>query len=589
MPRLRLALLSALPLLLAASPAFAWGIGSQLDKEGCHERITAQALRNARMRHPTAPMIGMTRDERALVEDVQFKPPADLKYDMAAIALLLGVRDNDLKGNDPLDAFHVVELHGNPATQHEHCIRNKDDDHVEGNDAALAACRQFIIERAMEALDGLGSDKMVDGNARMELQVNLNVRGAVDHQMPLFYVKMGQALHALEDGFTHTYRSDDGHGVTVVLNWIEAVDGTPPDEGRDGPPHLAQLDQCDNKDPLVQRNYGLAVEAATAMMVTALDPTLSREAKQAAFEATVTKYLSYRPGCTLENDWCGAHEPDVASTTGCNAGGRAEAIPWIAMLLILGAIARAGRYRMTVVPLLAGVLFATPASAEEPAPPAPQPEQPQPAPVSAPDATAKPDAPVVPIEAAKPEEVQDVVKGEEPGRDVKTPTVEEIREVREDKRLGSRWGFTAVVGGSFVNGAGAVAVGGRFRINERWLVGLDVEWNPWVVTNPIGARAGAGNAYATVIRRFPMKFDRVNLRTSLHAGVSTLLFDVYGANKFDIGPYAAFTPLGIDYDLGKATRLVIDPVQIAVPVPHLGMLPLYYEQFRLMVALQVGA
>lgn len=586
MPRLRFALLSALPLLLTASPADAWGIGSQLDKEGCHERITAQALRNARMLHTSAPTIGMTRDERALVQDVQFVPPADLKYDLAALALLLGVRDNDLKGADPLDALEVVELHGDPATQHEHCIRNRDDDNSAGNDAALVACRVFIVERAMEALDGIGSDRMVDANTRMELQVNLNVRGKVDHPMPLFYVKMGQALHALEDGFTHTYRADDGHAVTVVLNWIEAVDGTPPDESRDGPPHLAQLDQCENQDPLVQRNYGLAVEAATQMMVTALDPTLSRDAKRAAFEATVAKYLTYRPGCTLENDWCNAPEPDVANATGCNAGGRATAIPWVSLILILGAIARASRYRMTIIPLLACALFAAPAYADEPRPPAPQP---QPAPVSAPDAAAKPDAPVVPIEAAEPEDVKDVVRGEEPGRDVKTPTVEEIREVREDKRLGSRWGFTAVVGGSFVNGAGAVGVGGRFRINERWLVGLDVEWNPWVVKNPVGARAGAGNAYATLIRRFPMKFDRVNLRTSLHAGVSTLLFDVYGANKFDLGPYAAFTPLGIDYDLGKATRLVIDPVQIAVPIPHLGMLPLYYEQFRLMVALQVGA
>ena len=579
MPRLRLALLAALPVLMLSQTAGAWGIGSQLDKEGCHERITAQALRNARMRHATAPMIGMTRDERALAEDVQFVPPSDLKYDMGAMALLLGVRDNDLKGQDPLDALEVVELHGDPATQHEHCIRGKEDDHGAGSDAALAKCRQFILDRAMEALDGIGADRMVDANARMELQVHLNVRGKVDHPMPLFYVKMGQALHALEDGFTHTYRADDGgHAVTVVLNWIEAVDGTPADEGRDGPPHLAQLDQCDNPDPIVQRNYGLAVEASTALLVTALDPSMSRDAKRAAFEATLTKYLSYRPGCTLENDWCNAGEANVASTTGCSAGGRAEAIPWVSLILILGAIARAGRYRMSVIPLFAGVLFASPASAEETPPP-----------VSAPEATVQPEAPVVPLEAARPEDIKDVVKGEEPGRDVMTPTVEEIREVREDKRLGSRWGFTAVVGGSFVNGAGAVGLGGRFRINERWLIGLDAEWNPWVVKNPIAARAGAGNAYLTLIRRFPMKFDRVNLRTSLHAGISTLLFDVYGAKKFDIGPYAAFTPLGIDYDLGNAMRVVIDPVQIAVPVPHLGMLPLYYEQFRLMVALQVGA
>lgn len=581
MSRLRLAVLTALPVLLTASAAGAWGIGSELHHDGCHERITAQALRNARMRVATAPAIAMTRNERALVDGVQFSPPSDFKNDLAGMALLLGVRDNDLKGNDPLDSLQLVEVHGDPNTQNEHCIRGRDDDGSDGNESALGACRQFIVARAMEALDGLGADGVVDPTRRIELQVNINIRGAVDPMLPLFYVRIGQAAHALEDGFTHTYRSDDGGAVTVVMNWIEAVDGTPPDEGRDGPPHLAQLDQCDNKDPLVQRNYALAVEAATELFTIALDSSLSREAKRAAFDALTARYLSYRPGCTDENDWCSAREPDVASMSGCNVGGRAGAIPWVSIVLILGALTRAGRYRMTVVPLLAGVLLAGTAHADDP-PPAP-------APVSAPDATAKPEAPVVPIEAAKPEDVKDVVKGEEPGRDVKTPTVEEIQQVREDKRLGSKWGFTAVVGGSFVHGAGAVGAGARYRINERWLVGADVEWNPWVVSQPIAAKAGAANAYLTLVRRFPMKFDRVNLRMSVHAGVSTLLFDVYGAQKFDIGPYAAFTPLGIDYDLGNAVRLVIDPVQIAVPVPHVGMLPLYYEQFRLMIALQVGA
>jgi hypothetical protein len=86
-----------------------------------------------------------------------------------------------------------------------------------------------------------------------------------------------------------------------------------------------------------------------------------------------------------------------------------------------------------------------------------------------------------------------------------------------------------------------------------------------------------------------MAFDRVNLRTSLHLGISTLLFDVYGAPKGSVGPYIAFTPLGIDYDLGGSVRLVLDPVEIACPVPHLGPLPLYYEQFRVMIGLQIGA
>ena len=36
-------------------------------------------------------------------------------------------------------------------------------------------------------------------------------------------------------------------------------------------------------------------------------------------------------------------------------------------------------------------------------------------------------------------------------------------------------------------------------------------------------------------------------------------------------------------------RLVLDPMEIALPVPLLGQLPLYYEQFRVMLGIQIGA
>ena len=100
---------------------------------------------------------------------------------------------------------------------------------------------------------------------------------------------------------------------------------------------------------------------------------------------------------------------------------------------------------------------------------------------------------------------------------------------------------------------------------------------------------GATNIYATLIHRYPMKFDRVNLRTSVHLGASVLLFDIYGAPQYSVGAFGSFAPLGIDYDLGNSVRIVIDPVEIAVPMPHIGAIPLYYEQFRLMIGIQVGA
>jgi hypothetical protein len=179
--------------------------------------------------------------------------------------------------------------------------------------------------------------------------------------------------------------------------------------------------------------------------------------------------------------------------------------------------------------------------------------------------------------------------GNEPGRDVKTPTPTEVAKVRAEKQLGSRWGFTASAGASVDRAALVGMIGARYRIREQWLVGLDAGWNPWITTSPMMAHAGVATLAGTLVRRFPMKFDRVNLRSSVHLGVSTLLFDVSGAPKYSTGPYAAVSLLGLDYDLGNAVRIVWDPIEIALPVPLLGQLPLYYEQFRMVIGIQIGS
>ncbi|MEO7094961.1 MAG: hypothetical protein ABI175_17010, partial [Polyangiales bacterium] len=219
----RLALLAAaLGLTLAPPSAGAWSIGSQLDNQGCHERITAEALRRVRAM-PVAPLIVPTRDEQAIIDNVQFVPPSDLTHDLAGMALLLGVRDNDVKGINPLDSLQLVEVHGDPDTQEEHCIRSLTEDNAAGNVAAMAACSVFIHTRVMEALAGLDASGNVDPANRMTLKIYVSFAKHHDASLPVFYVKMGQALHALEDSFTHTYRTSDGIHPTVVLNYIEYV------------------------------------------------------------------------------------------------------------------------------------------------------------------------------------------------------------------------------------------------------------------------------------------------------------------------------------------------------------------------------
>jgi hypothetical protein len=45
--------------------------------------------------------------------------------------------------------------------------------------------------------------------------------------------------------------------------------------------------------------------------------------------------------------------------------------------------------------------------------------------------------------------------------------------------------------------------------------------------------------------------------------------------------------LGLDHDLGGPVRMVCDPMEIALPAPLLGQLPLYYEQFRFVIDVQL--
>ena len=224
----------------------------------------------------------------------------------------------------------------------------------------------------------------------------------------------------------------------------------------------------------------------------------------------------------------------------------------VLVALALGWLCRGRAASVLVVPVLVGAL-ASHARADE-IPPAVAALDPIPPP---PPTTASPSTPTT-----------------EPGRDIKTISAAEVQAVRQDKELSN------AVSGSRRRSANrsiqAAAVSALHVILERALARRTrYRRNPWITTSPIKERSGVAIAYATLIRRYPMRYDRVNLRTSLHLGVSTLLFDVYGAPKYSTGPYFAISPLGIDYDLGGAVRLVIDPVEfIQFTVPLVGQLPL---------------
>lgn len=280
---------------------------STLFTPGCHEKITSEALRTVRLDLATAaPLPPLTADEQALVDDLQFNPDPDMK-DLGGVTLLLSVRDNDLKGRSSDDLTILGQVAGDPDNQEEHCLRNKSQDEPGGSQAALSDCLTFIRGRVAEALDGLDVNGVPDPAIRTSLPVTLALRGSIDASLPTYYVRIGQAIHAVEDSFTHVYRTPDGMKITVVLNWIDEADGTLV-ESRDGPGHATKLDVCNDPDALRATRRQLATAASVALLRTTLDPALTRDAKLLAVDGILNTYLSYQPGCTFDNNWCDAAE-----------------------------------------------------------------------------------------------------------------------------------------------------------------------------------------------------------------------------------------------------------------------------------------
>jgi hypothetical protein len=570
---------------------------------GCHEEITTVALRTVRHELATAAPLPATADEQALIDDLQFTPDADMK-DLGGATLLMAVRDNDLKGRSSEDLTQLAGVHGNPGGQREHCLRSQDDDEPGGTQSAVAACRAFVRAKVLEALGGLDAAGKPDLARRTSLTVHLSLRGQVDAPLPTYHVNMGQAIHAIEDSFTHTYRTPDGKQITVILNWIDKVNGTLV-ESRDGPAHASELDRCDDPDALRTTRRALAIEAATGVLRETLDPGKTPDQKVAAVDAVLDQYMSYSPGCTFDNNWCSAPERQYGDSTGCGCrvaklgGGLGETFAaGVAGALVLLRRRRRRILSATVILVLAvaGGVFLAPGSARA-----------QSTTSSAhPKAPSKPATPVktstttIPAETpGTPPTIETTVKTPSTTTTtVTTPTLDEkhapppptlvpVKEPGPRDPNATAWGASIAGSGSIDNPSLSGAFGLRFRASQHWSFGLDGEWNPWLSLNGTTARAGAVDTFGSAMLRFPLAYENFNLRTTVSLGASYLLTNLYGAPSGSLGPYAGVSFLGVEWKLSRVFLLVINPLNIAVPVPQIRGIPLAYPQYRFTLGLEV--
>jgi MYXO-CTERM domain-containing protein len=595
-PRSTRVALLAIGALALAGQARAYTIETHFTTK-CHEKLTAEALRTAReaLGLPAAPPT--TVDERALIDDLQFAPDPDMR-DLAGATLLVGVRDNDLKGNSQDDLTVLSAIHGDPTSQREHCLRGPDRKEPGGTAAALVDCRAFIQQRVLEALDGLDASGKPDLAKRTALGLHLSLRGHVDALLPTYYVRIGQAMHAIQDSFTHTYRTPDGMKVTVALNWLDEVGGGLV-EARDGPAHATQLDVCNDPDELRTTRRQLATLASSALLEATLDPAKTRDEKVAGVGRLLDTYLGFAPGCTFDNGWCQAAErqyKDAKGPLGCSSAGNAAepwaVVAWSALGLLALAGGRRRRWRASVarwlVVAVASTFVAGSARAQTEVIPSPPPAV---RPTATSTSTTTPAKPATATRAATPETLTTTTttttSTEENTHAPPAPTIVLVEEPGPSDPSQTAWGAALGTSGSIDKPAATLQLGARLKVSKHWTFGLDGEWNPWITIN--NARVGNGviNLYGTAMLRFPLAYESFNLRAGLSLGTSYLLMNLYGAPSGSLGLYAGVSPAGLEWKLSRTFVLVVNPLSFSLPVPQLSGVPLTYPQYRTSVALEI--
>ena len=519
----------------------------------CHQGITTEAL--ARSGWPlsaTAPPL--TGDDALLLNEVPISV-ASSAHNVWALSVLLGNLYVDLGSNTPDDVAALAQLAAAPDLQRTHCLRASGDDGDDGNANAVASCRSYILEQVGLAL---GDSDMPDLDATESVRLHLEFRGPADVLLQRYGFHMGSATHALEDGFSHAFRSADEHQVKTLLNWVDWVQGNY-DEARDGFQHLYALDQCGPTQADGDTAYDrvrAAKQAAADLLAAVASDAGGRAGRMARASAVLDDWLGIQPGCTAANGWCDAPERLQVTAAGCAVGergrpaGPAETALVCAMILAIVRRRPARRRQRDGSVMLVVLAIVS-----------------------------------LPLRAAAAESKDD---GGEDGRgEVKGGVI--AKATPEEQRLLELRRFGVVVKGAIGidNAAWAVGAGVRYDLTKSVTVGADAELNPWFSIDSGHQVLGATNAYAVGIYRLDVR-DYLEARFTLGVGVSVLNFDTWAARAGSVGPYIAVSPLGIAIRAGSHVRFIVDPGEIAIPIPQTTGIPLIYRQHRFSFAVQTN-
>jgi hypothetical protein len=284
-----------------------------------------------------------------------------------------------------------------------------------------------------------------------------------------------------------------------------------------------------------------AIEASTALLSAALDPEADGDEKLGEADAVLDRYLGYEPGCGPESGFCDAEELTYPpQDIRCGAVPGRAGSPGTALACAFVAIALFSRRRHA---------SRSPRRRREPTGLAP-----------CAAALAAASCLLVPPSAARAQAA--------------------VEPLPSDVALSSS------TSGAVDETALAAALGAHYRVSNRVLLGLGTEWNPWASLALRRLRPGTLNTYGTAIFR-PFTTRSLALRTTAQAGTALLLFDLYGAPSGSVGPYLGLSLVGLEIELSRRIRLVLDPAHVAVAVPQVRGIPLSHRQYRATVTLEL--
>jgi MYXO-CTERM domain-containing protein len=468
------------------------------------------------------------------------------RYDanIYALSLVIGVRNADTHGGADFSFGNNANAANAADDQRAHCLRTASQDGPAGDAAAVADCRAWIESLYWQALATLDVDGNVSPEVRADATVATEFQGSVSYPLSGLYYYAGRAIHAVQDSFTHSFRSPDGHRIRHVFNWSDQVSCTL-DEAQDGHGHETVLDNCEDGDPTEAARFELATHASTDLL-TALTEPGSHAERAERIAAFLESWMSYEPDCTLENAYCDnpvydwLKHSDRSDKDICEGPlSCASAPPTDPQrrpshgLLLAGALALAAlgvrRRRLFTTALLSCALLALPrvAQAEE--------------------------------------------SSEEP------PTAHQPRSVG-GPRIEARASL------SVDNPAYAFGLAGLYGF-KRADVGVFAELNPWYSIERRRMSLGATNFGVLGHYLHPLRHDLV-LRFGLGVGVSMLNADMLGVNAGNLGVFLDVRAMGLIWEFADGVALTADPLDLALPAPGLTGWPVLFTQHRMSLGLQ---